>query len=109
MVLPSLAATLPAWALVKDVISGIIVAIIALGTALFVGLQQTKVDMVETGRYFADQQNMFDLRLVSTVGWDRDHLREIEKLDGGYGGNIRMPSGTKLEPMTLFALFVDAQ
>ena len=43
-----------------------IAAIIALGSALFVGLLMTKADMVATGQAFLDEQNMFDIRLVST-------------------------------------------
>ena len=42
-----------------------IVAIIALGASMFVGLLMTKTDMVATGQKFMDEQNMFDLRLVS--------------------------------------------
>ncbi len=54
-----------------------IVAIIALGASMFVGLLMTKSDMVATGQKFTRQQNMFDLRLVSTYGWD---LADVEKL-----------------------------
>ena len=42
-----------------------IVAIIALGAGLFMGLLMTKQDMVATGQRFMDRQNMFDLRLIS--------------------------------------------
>ena len=59
-----------------------IVAIIALGTSMFVGLQQTKVDMVATGQSFTDEQNMFDLRLISTLGWDREQVADVEQMDG---------------------------
>ena len=58
-----------------------IVAIIALGAAMFVGLLMTKTDMVATGQKFMDEQNMFDLRLVSTYGWAQEQLDAIEKLD----------------------------
>ena len=59
-----------------------IVAIIALGSSMFVGLLMTKTDMVATGQVYMEQQNMFDLRLISAYGWDPEHLDEIRKLDG---------------------------
>ena len=59
-----------------------IVAIIALGASMFVGLLMTKADMVETGQRFMDRQNMFDLRLMSSYGWSDASLKAIEGLDG---------------------------
>ena len=46
-----------------------ITLIIALGAGLFVGLLMTKTDMVATGQIFMDQQDMFDLRMISNYGW----------------------------------------
>ena len=59
-----------------------IMMIIALGAGLFVGLKMTKADMVATGKRYTEQQNMFDLRLISTYGWDDDQLEQIRQLDG---------------------------
>ena len=59
-----------------------IVMIIALGSAMFVGLRMTKTDMVETGQLFTDEQNMFDLRFLSSYGWTDDQLAEAEELLG---------------------------
>ena len=59
-----------------------IALIIALGTAIFVGLRSTKNDMVATGQAYTDEQNMFDLRLLSTYGWDHDQLESIAALEG---------------------------
>ena len=59
-----------------------IVLIIALGSALFVGLRITKSDMVQTGQVFTDRQNMFDLRLMNSYGWDKDMVDRIAALDG---------------------------
>ena len=59
-----------------------IVLIIALGSALFIGLLMTEVDMVETGQVFTDQQNMFDLRFLSSYGWTDDQIEELEQLEG---------------------------
>ncbi len=57
-----------------------IAIIIALGTAIFVGLRTTKSDMVATGQRYTQEQNMFDLRLLSTYGWDKDQLESISRL-----------------------------
>ena len=59
-----------------------IVAIIALGASMFVGLLMTKSDMVATGQKYMDEQNMFDLRLVTDYGWGREQLAQIAQLDG---------------------------
>ena len=59
-----------------------IVGIIALGSAMFVGLKTTKTDMVATGQIFMDKQNMFDLQLLSSVGWDLSDVDAIAALDG---------------------------
>ena len=58
-----------------------IVAIIALGASMFVGLLMTKSDMVATGQKYMDAQNMFDLRLVSTYGWAEEQLAAISALE----------------------------
>ena len=56
--------------------------IIALGAGLFVGLRMTKTDMLETAQRYMDQQNMFDLRLMTSYGWDKDQLEEITRVEG---------------------------
>ena len=59
-----------------------IVMIIALGASMFVGLLMTKSDMVATGQKYMDEQNMFDLRLISPYGWDKAHGDIIAEMDG---------------------------
>ena len=59
-----------------------IIMIIALGASMFVGLLMTKFDMVATGQKFMDEQNMFDLRLISPYGWDLDHVEQIARMEG---------------------------
>ena len=59
-----------------------IVAIVALGAAIFVGLRITKTDMVTTGQIFTDEQNMFDLRLISTYGWTQKDVDAVKALSG---------------------------
>ena len=59
-----------------------IVAIIALGSGMFVGLLMTKRDMVATGQKYMDEQNMFDLRLLNSYGWRRDQVDAVAQMDG---------------------------
>ena len=59
-----------------------IALIIALGAALFVGLRMTKADMVATGQVYTEQQNMFDLRLMTSYGWNPEHVDQVRQLDG---------------------------
>lgn len=59
-----------------------IVAIIALGASMFVGLLMTKTDMVATGQKFMDENNMFDLRLLNAYGWELDDLDAVKNLPG---------------------------
>lgn len=65
-----------------------IVAIIALGAGMFVGLRTTKSDMVATGQRYMDEQNMFDLRLFSTYGWsssDVDRIAALPEVESAEG------------------------
>lgn len=59
-----------------------IMAIIALGASIFVGLLMTKSDMVATGQRYTDEQNMFDLRLVNSYGWSMDQVDVIRNMEG---------------------------
>lgn len=59
-----------------------IVAIIALGAGMFVGLLVTKMDMVATAQKYTDEQNMFDLRLLCTYGWTAEDVAAVAQMDG---------------------------
>ena len=58
-----------------------IVAIIALGAGMFVGLRTTKSDMIATGQQYMDEQNMFDLRLLNTYGWSLEDVQKVAALN----------------------------
>ncbi len=58
-----------------------IVAIIALGSSIFVGLRTTKSDMIATGQKYMDEQNMFDLQLMNTYGWTNAELEQIKQME----------------------------
>ena len=53
--------------------------IIMLGAAVFIGLLMTKSDIVATGQEFMDQQNMYDIRLLTLYGWSKEHVEEIAR------------------------------
>ena len=59
-----------------------ITAIIILGAGLFLGLVMTKTDMIATGQKYIDEQNMFDLRMVSNYGWSEKYVDEFASLPG---------------------------
>lgn len=59
-----------------------IVAIIALGAGIFVGLLSTRTDMIATCQQYTDQQNMFDLRLLNTYGWTQEDVYDVSNLPG---------------------------
>lgn len=59
-----------------------IVAIIALGAGMFVGLRISQFDMVATGQKYMDEQNMFDLQLLNTYGWSQAELDQIAQTEG---------------------------
>ena len=56
--------------------------IIGLGASLFMGLLITRQDMVATGQQFMDQQNMFDLRMISNYGWSEKYVEQFAQLPG---------------------------
>ena len=56
--------------------------IIGLGASLFMGLLITRQDMVVTGQRFMDQQNMFDLRMISNYGWSDKYVEQFAELPG---------------------------
>ncbi len=59
-----------------------IFAIIALGAGFFSGLKATCPDMLATQeKYFADQ-NLMDIRLVSTYGFSENDINAIRSMDG---------------------------
>ena len=54
-----------------------IIAIIALGSGLFVGLLATKDDLLATAQHYTDKQNMYDLRLISGCGWGPEDVSAV--------------------------------
>lgn len=59
-----------------------ITAIIALGVGFFAGLKVCKESFWITGDNFLKEHNFFDFKLLSTLGFDDDSVKEIAKIKG---------------------------
>ena len=67
-----------------------ILAIIALGVGFFAGIRVTMPDMHATVERFFEDGNLYDLRLVSTLGWEEQDvaaLREQEHVRSAEGSH----------------------
>lgn len=58
-----------------------ILAIVMLGVGLFSGLKATKPAMIATENTYLEQQNFFDFRLLSTIGFTQDDVEALAELD----------------------------
>ena len=59
-----------------------ILAIVAIGAGLFVGIKAAAPDMKYTADRYYDQQNMMDIRILSTLGLDGDDISAIAATEG---------------------------
>lgn len=59
-----------------------ILAIIAMGVGFMGGLVQTYPSFMLTGRTYISGQKMFDMRALSTIGFDEDDIERIRALKG---------------------------
>lgn len=59
-----------------------IMAIIALGVGFFAGIKATVPSMYNLAENYYKEQNLMDYRLVSTVGFDEDDIKAVEKTEG---------------------------
>ncbi len=59
-----------------------IFAIIAIGTGFFAGLQATSPSMIKTVDEYYKDQNLMDIRLVSTYGFDENDIEAIKETEG---------------------------
>lgn len=57
-----------------------ILAIVMLGVGLFVGLKTTTPAMIATENTYLAQQNFFDFRLLSTIGFTEDDVEALMRL-----------------------------
>jgi putative ABC transport system permease protein len=59
-----------------------ILAIIFLGVAFFVGISAAGPDMLETASRYFIKQKLSDIRAVSTIGFDSEDVKQLEKVKG---------------------------
>jgi len=59
-----------------------IFAIIALGVGFFAGLKQTMPSFLKTGDQFVKDTKLFDLRLLSTIGFDDEDIGKLRNIEG---------------------------
>ncbi|SHO52844.1 FtsX-like permease family protein [Anaerocolumna xylanovorans] len=59
-----------------------ILVIIALGVGFFSGLKITKEAMIQMGDTYIKKSNMYDYRLLSTLGFTDEDIRYMNELDG---------------------------
>lgn len=58
-----------------------IIAIVILGVAFYAGINATSPDMLSTYNKYINEYNMYDLNLMSTVGFEKEDLETIENID----------------------------
>lgn len=58
-----------------------IFAIVALGVIMFAGLKVCRTDMVLTADKYFNRTGLYDYRIISTLGFDRDDYLRFEKSD----------------------------
>lgn len=59
-----------------------IVAIVALGTGFFAGLMMTGPDMRQSMDTYYDDNNVWDIRLISTLGFSNDDIHQFDDVEG---------------------------
>ena len=59
-----------------------IMAIVALGVGFFVGGKDTKASMLKTCDKYVDEHNMYDFRVVSTLGFTDEDAEALGSADG---------------------------
>lgn len=66
-----------------------ILSIIALGVGFFTGVRITTPAMVSMMNSFLKEKQLYDIRLVSTVGWDEDSIQAMQEIR-----NVRFIEGS---------------
>lgn len=64
--------------------------IVAISVGFFAGLKITTDSMLNTGEIYLDEQNFYDYRLFSTLGFTEDDVKAFSELDG-----VELAEGTK--------------
>lgn len=59
-----------------------IVVIIAVGVSFYAGVRAASPDMKKSGDYYFQKDNLYDFKLISTLGLTDDDVESIKMLDG---------------------------
>ena len=91
-----------------------LILIVILGTSFFAGVRETASDMLRTLDNYYDETDLYDFKVVSTMGLTEDDLTSleniegIEKVEGGYsfdtlidGNVVKIVSLTDISKVTL--------
>ena len=59
-----------------------LILIVILGTSFFAGVRETASDMIKTLDNYYDDTNLYDFKIVSTLGLTNDDIKSLEEIDG---------------------------
>lgn len=59
-----------------------LILIVILGTSFFAGVRETASDMIKTLDNYYDETNLYDFKIVSTMGLTDDDIVSLEEIDG---------------------------
>ncbi len=91
-----------------------LILIVILGTSFFAGIRETATDMIKTIDSYYDETNLYDFKIVSTMGLTDDDLKSlneikgVEKTEGAYsfdtlinGDVVKVSSITNINKVSL--------
>lgn len=84
--------------------------IVALSVGFLAGLKVTQASMVHTGELFLNDQNFYDFRLLSTLGFTEDDVERFDELsfvskaEGSYSIDVLMDLDGNDRPIKLLAV-----
>ena len=59
-----------------------LILIVILGTSFFAGVRETASDMIKTLDNYYDETNLYDFKIVSTMGLTDDDIASLEEIEG---------------------------
>ena len=90
-----------------------IFAIIALGVGFFSGVRETTPAMVQTVDDFLQENQFYDYRLLSTLGWEKEDIesfrsqKDVRYAEGSYSLDVLIKSGSSEEVYKIHSLTDD--
>jgi len=87
-----------------------ILLIVAISAGFFAGLKISTDAMLKTGEKYINNQNFYDFRLLSTIGFDKADVKRFEAIDGvnvaegSYSVDALVQFEDKVSPYKLHAL-----